>query len=151
MAKHSHVITVRAKFLCDAMLPPHVISSSFPGWAAWQEGGARRSSLVGFVAEHLQICAIPENLYEPDLVQSPDDSTMFPVQLEAVAGDEGVLVATVPFVFSRKVKPSDLDPESDFSDEYGSLAGIFSIHWKLGEGEFEDALQDSENFSVTMR
>jgi hypothetical protein len=150
MSSHKCDLLVRAVVIAEEMHPPDAISGSFPGWDAWEAGGKDRKRLVEFVARHLEICANPENLNEPELVESPGDSDMFPMSLDSVSDGEAVLAAKVPFVFTRKVKASDLDPESEFSDEYGSISGIFSIHWKVGEGEYEEGFQDSENFTVSL-
>jgi hypothetical protein len=152
MAIHKCIINVRVVVDPSRVVPPDVLAGEFPGWDSWNGGEASRKALQEFVARRLAIYAMPEGLYEPEVVESPkDDSDLF--QLRLISVDENLtFTAQIPFGFTRKVAPEDLDPSSDFTDECGDIGGIFCVDWQTGEGIYEGelAFMESELFSVTM-
>jgi hypothetical protein len=150
MSLHVCSIFVRVEVLVQQMAPPASIAGSFPGWHAWDEGGRSRAALRDFIRGHLEICAAPDNLLDPSVIKSPDDSQMFPLDLTSMRDGVATMSAEVPFAFTRQVRQPDLDPDSQFAEKFGNIAGIFSLHWKIGEGEYEEGFQDSENFSATL-
>jgi hypothetical protein len=149
MPKQSCIVRVSASVDPEELVPPEALADQFPGWDAWAEGGERRKALEVFVERSLWIAGVPENMYEPSVIESPTEDDWFPMKLESV-GLDVVLVCEIPFVFTRQVTEEDLDPFSEFSDEFGSVSGIFGVDWKVGDEEHEYAFSASELFAVTM-